>query len=223
MDTEEFKRIGEDLFGNSWQTRMARALGIDGSTVRRWVGAAIPVPPAIQAYLAMMGERQETRGALLYAMAGIGSPAGMILQRPEPFERMTKRLKFPGVDQLKPMPAILAPGGELPATLDAEAVDRIATDGVSYEITRHPDGRHMAGYLEAARREGHEAASIHNRHHHYTLIAHIDPVAPRIRHVIATHAGNVRMVQTTPGSPMQIVDERLGSLVGAGVQDVDRS
>lgn len=46
----ELKTLGPKLFGFGWQTHMAEALGVDGSTVRRWVSGAIPVPgPAVAA------------------------------------------------------------------------------------------------------------------------------------------------------------------------------
>lgn len=35
---------GERIFGRKWQPELAVALGVDGSTVRRWVSGAIPIP-----------------------------------------------------------------------------------------------------------------------------------------------------------------------------------
>ena len=50
MKAEELKAIGPKLFGFGWQTRMAEALGVEGSTVRRWVSGAVPIPgPAVAA------------------------------------------------------------------------------------------------------------------------------------------------------------------------------
>lgn len=221
MDTDEFKRIGEDLFGNSWQTRMARALGIDGSTVRRWVGAAIPVPPAIQAFLAMMGDRQEARGALAYAMQDIGAPAGVRLEAAAAIERMTRRLRFPGVDQLKPMPAVITGGDEdePTAAMTDEPADRIYTEGVSYQVTRHPDSRHALGYAEAAGRSGHEVMTVKVRYHHYTLLAHIARTAPGIGHMIATHSGAVRMLRSSTrdaGDPICRLTALPGARPGGG-------
>ena len=219
MDTEDFKRTGEDLFGNSWQTRMARALGIDGSTVRRWVGATIPVPPAIQAFLAMMGDRQEARGALTFAMQRLGSPGGVKLETPEGIGRMTKRLRFPGVDQPKPMPAIVTGGSEDEPTamMSDEAADRIHTEGVSYQITRHPDSRHARGYVGAAERAGHDVSTIHVKHHHYTLLAHTGEPTPGTAHMIATHSGAVRLLRATTRDPLNFTEERLDALPGADV------
>jgi hypothetical protein len=43
MDTDELRSIGERLYGRwGWQTRLAEALGVDGSTVRRWKAAGVP-------------------------------------------------------------------------------------------------------------------------------------------------------------------------------------
>ena len=50
MTADDLKREGRALFGNGWQTRLAEALGRDGSTVRRWVSGAVPVPPYVDAY-----------------------------------------------------------------------------------------------------------------------------------------------------------------------------
>jgi DNA-binding transcriptional regulator YdaS (Cro superfamily) len=44
MTPDELKEAGRALFGNGWQTRLAEQLGVDGSTVRRWVSGAVPIP-----------------------------------------------------------------------------------------------------------------------------------------------------------------------------------
>lgn len=44
MNADELKVAGRKLYGYGWQTRLAKELGVDGSTVRRWVSGAIPVP-----------------------------------------------------------------------------------------------------------------------------------------------------------------------------------
>ena len=55
MTADELKSAGRELFGHGWQTRLAEQLGVDGSTVRRWVSGAVPVPnpaaAAIRAFL----------------------------------------------------------------------------------------------------------------------------------------------------------------------------
>lgn len=44
MSADELKQAGRALFGNGWQTRLSEQLGVDGSTVRRWVSGSVPVP-----------------------------------------------------------------------------------------------------------------------------------------------------------------------------------
>lgn len=52
MTADELKLVGVALWGDyGWQTRMAEALEVDGSTVRRWVSGAVPVPGPVAAAL----------------------------------------------------------------------------------------------------------------------------------------------------------------------------
>lgn len=52
MSPDELKAAGVKLYGDwGWQTRMAEALGVDGSTVRRWVSGAVPIPGPVAAAL----------------------------------------------------------------------------------------------------------------------------------------------------------------------------
>ena len=61
MTADELKSAGRELFGHGWQTRLAEQLGVDGSTVRRWVSGAVPVPnPAAAAIRAFLHIRQLT-------------------------------------------------------------------------------------------------------------------------------------------------------------------
>jgi DNA-binding transcriptional regulator YdaS (Cro superfamily) len=57
MTPEELAKAGVTLYGKwGWQTRMAEALGVDGSTVRRWVSGAVPVPgPVVAALTCLLG------------------------------------------------------------------------------------------------------------------------------------------------------------------------
>lgn len=58
MTAKELCEIGRTLWGNrGWQTRMAKELGVDGSTVRRWVSGALPVPTPVAAALRCFVER----------------------------------------------------------------------------------------------------------------------------------------------------------------------
>ena len=49
MTADELKAAGRELFGYGWQTRLAEKLGIDGSTVRRYVSGAVPIPGPVAA------------------------------------------------------------------------------------------------------------------------------------------------------------------------------
>lgn len=50
MTPAELKKAGEKLYGKwGWQTRLAEALEVDGSTVRRWVSGAVPIPGPVAA------------------------------------------------------------------------------------------------------------------------------------------------------------------------------
>ena len=61
MSADELKQAGRELFGHGWQTRLAERLGVDGSTVRRWVSGAVPVPnPAAAAIRSFLYIRRTT-------------------------------------------------------------------------------------------------------------------------------------------------------------------
>lgn len=50
MKPAELKKLCVALYGErAWQTRLAEALGVDGSTVRRWVSGAVPIPNPVAA------------------------------------------------------------------------------------------------------------------------------------------------------------------------------
>ncbi len=50
MSAQELRDAGVELYGNwGWQTRLAEALFVDGSTVRRWVSGAVSVPGPVEA------------------------------------------------------------------------------------------------------------------------------------------------------------------------------
>ena len=60
MTVAELRAAGEELYGYGWQTRIAEALEIDGSTVRRWVSGAVPVPgPAAAAIRCFLDRKRD--------------------------------------------------------------------------------------------------------------------------------------------------------------------
>lgn len=215
MDTETFRRLGEDLFGNGWQSRMARALGVDGSTVRRWIGSTMQIPPQISAYLRMMAQRQEARGALVFERQALGTPIAIRGADEKRLEWMQKRLVFPGVDQAKPMPSIhtVDEGGVIAVELSSGTNDTIGARDIGYILTRHPDSRHLAGYADAARLRGHDPVIATHRFHHYSVIVH--GKSGEIVHQIATHAGNLRTMWSTCEEPAVILRDELTCIPGA--------
>lgn len=64
LTPEDLRALGEALFGRwGWQTRLAEALEVDGSTVRRWVSGAVPIPHPIKHALRLMLENETLRAA----------------------------------------------------------------------------------------------------------------------------------------------------------------
>lgn len=52
-DAATLAKVGEDLFGPEWQTPLARALGKNNRTVRRWAsGETAPIPDSVWAEIA---------------------------------------------------------------------------------------------------------------------------------------------------------------------------
>jgi len=55
LSRDDLRIVGEALFGRwGWQTRLAEALEVDGSTVRRWVSGAVAVPQPVKVALRLM-------------------------------------------------------------------------------------------------------------------------------------------------------------------------
>jgi hypothetical protein len=51
MTPAEFREAGETLYGTGWQVKLARNLGRDDRTIRRWKTGESPVPKAVVAWL----------------------------------------------------------------------------------------------------------------------------------------------------------------------------
>ncbi len=55
MTPDELRQIGEELFGAwGWQTKIAKALRVDGSTVRRWISGATTIPGPAEVALELL-------------------------------------------------------------------------------------------------------------------------------------------------------------------------
>lgn len=61
MTPDELKAVGEALYGRwGWQTRLARTLKVDGSTVRRWLSGASSIPGPAEVAVQLLLERANT-------------------------------------------------------------------------------------------------------------------------------------------------------------------
>jgi hypothetical protein len=58
MTVAELRAAGEELYGREWQTRLAETLRVDGSTVRRWVSGAVPIPGPVEAAIRCFLDRR---------------------------------------------------------------------------------------------------------------------------------------------------------------------
>lgn len=47
MTASELKAVGIALFGEGWQSKLARTLGVAPRTVRRWAAGTVPIPGTI--------------------------------------------------------------------------------------------------------------------------------------------------------------------------------
>jgi len=65
MKVDELKEAGKALYGYGWQTALASALGIDGSTVRRWIGSGVAIPAPAAAAIRSMTTCARLRAVLL--------------------------------------------------------------------------------------------------------------------------------------------------------------
>jgi hypothetical protein len=60
MSPDELRATGERLWGRwGWQTRMAEALRVDGSTVRRWLSGASTIPGPAEVALELLVQMDE--------------------------------------------------------------------------------------------------------------------------------------------------------------------
>ena len=64
MKPPELREAGLELYGErGWQTRLAEALQVDGSTVRRWISGAVSIPgPAAAAVRCFLREKRRNGG-----------------------------------------------------------------------------------------------------------------------------------------------------------------
>ena len=69
MTSAELAAAGEFLFGHRWQTQLARRIGVDSSTVRRWLSGARPIPDRAESFIGLLLEQRGTTIAEVAANA----------------------------------------------------------------------------------------------------------------------------------------------------------
>jgi hypothetical protein len=61
MTPKELRDMCVSIYGDrGWQTRLAEELGVDGSTVRRWVSGSVPIPGPVSAAVRCLFLRSKT-------------------------------------------------------------------------------------------------------------------------------------------------------------------
>lgn len=214
MNPEDLIKTGRALFGKGWQTRLSEKLGVDGSTIRRWVGSGMAIPPTASAFLSMMTERQHARGALACSRQDIGENVQIvadleIVECPKllnlfwfPFEDMERAKHMPSIHAQKV-------GGQVCVTLGADSQDIIQTDDLSFIMTRHPDPYHLEGYQAEAARRFHRTLVVKHGDHYYSLLVHRTAGPPLILYHIATHQNVNRMIWTLTSSFRDVIHSKL--------------
>lgn len=74
MTVDQFRALGERLFGYGWQTKMAEAFEVNPRTIRAYASGRDPVPGWLVADLAKMGgagDAAQMRSALVLAEAAL--------------------------------------------------------------------------------------------------------------------------------------------------------
>lgn len=62
MMPDSLRQVGEYLYGNwGWQTRMAEALKVDSSTVRRWLSGKVTIPGPVEVALGLMVKEKQAQ------------------------------------------------------------------------------------------------------------------------------------------------------------------
>jgi hypothetical protein len=82
MSPETLAAAGEALFGERWQSALARELDVADRTVRRWAAGDSPIPDGLASDLySLLFERQ---GELIKAMQAIEEEAALTQKGPAP-------------------------------------------------------------------------------------------------------------------------------------------
>lgn len=61
-----FARCGQALYGDRWQTQLARSIGVSDRSVRGWAAGGRPVPPGVWKEIAdLIRQHQQALSAVL--------------------------------------------------------------------------------------------------------------------------------------------------------------
>lgn len=194
MTTEHFKALGAELFGYGWQTRLAKALGMEGSTIRRWVSGSVPVAPSAISFLEMLASRQATRGAYLASLDAHMPPADLNPSDPQDIERLHVTHTFTGIDKAKPMPAVISNKDQSVLQLTDDRQNCLDPN-FSHLLVRHPDRYHLEAWLSVMRSSGHRPAYVSSRRHYYSAIATPQKGAAALTYKLSTHSGLIRLLE----------------------------
>lgn len=205
MQTDHFKALGAELFGYGWQSRLARALGMEGSTIRRWVSGSTPVAPSAIAFLEMAASRQATRGAYVATMDSARGVSNLEGEDCGSIDHLALKHAFVGIDKPKPMPALLSDNGEV-LRLTGDPQNCMMKDA-DHLLVRHPDRWHLEAWLAEMRSAGHRPSFLHSRHHYYSAIVSPTQHAPTLTYRLSTHAGQIRRLTLDINSGQPISNE----------------
>ncbi|MEC9346040.1 MAG: transcriptional regulator [Pseudomonadota bacterium] len=65
MTPDTLQRVGECLYGERWQSDLARLLGLDSRRVRQWMAGERPIPPGIRRELIEALDHQRQAAVIL--------------------------------------------------------------------------------------------------------------------------------------------------------------
>lgn len=75
MTPNLLRRVGEALFGERWQSSLARDLAVSDRTMRRWAAGDVPIPHAVAVDLvAVLVSREAERNAVWQEVIALAAP-----------------------------------------------------------------------------------------------------------------------------------------------------
>jgi hypothetical protein len=74
MQPGDLREQAERVWGKSWRAHLARLVGVDQSTIRRWLAQQTPVPRWVEVVLSLLLERAQSRAEREQEPAGCRDP-----------------------------------------------------------------------------------------------------------------------------------------------------